>query len=164
MIRRLLAWSLTMNPAVHCALVLAYMALIFALSSTTIDPFGSQGFLELVVVNLAHVPIYFGLSVLVGLLMRKLIPGNAGGRPARIRAVLTVAVVLLYGISDEYHQSFTGRTPSAFDLASDLVGGVLGVLALGYLLDNRPAAKVFWLYASMLAVLAVAIVVIGCLH
>jgi hypothetical protein len=163
MIRRLLAWSLALSPAVHCALVLAYMALIFALSSTTIDPFASQGFLELVIVNLVHVPIYFGLSVLVGLLVRKLGPADDGGRPARIRAFLTVTVVLLYGASDEYHQSFTGRTPSAFDLASDLFGGILGVLALGYLLDNRPAAKVFWLSASLLAVLAVAIVVIGCL-
>ena len=163
MIRRLLAWSLTLSPAVHCALVLAYMALIFALSSTTIEPFASKGFLELVVVNLAHVPIYFGLSVLVGLLVRKFVPGDAGGRPGWIRAILTVIVVLLYGVSDEYHQSFTGRTPSAFDLASDLIGGVLGVLALGYLLDNRPAAKVFWLSAAMLAVLAVTIVVIGCL-
>ena len=91
MIRRLLAWSLTLSPAVHGALVLAYMALIFALSSTTIDPFASQGFLELVIVNLAHVPIYFGLSVLVGLLMRKLVPGDSDGRPARIRVTLPAA-------------------------------------------------------------------------
>jgi VanZ family protein len=44
-------------------------------------------------------------------------------------AVISAGIILfcfLYGISDEFHQSFIpGRTPSGFDLMADLTGGII---------------------------------------
>lgn len=46
--------------------------------------------------------------------------------------ILVVAFCLVYGISDEYHQSFIpGRQPSLGDLLADTVGAAL--LAVGWL-------------------------------
>jgi VanZ family protein len=46
--------------------------------------------------------------------------------PRRI-SLLVVFFCMLYGISDEYHQSFVPyRHPSAFDILADTVGGGMG--------------------------------------
>ena len=46
-------------------------------------------------------------------------------------ALWTLAVVLLYALSDEYHQSFVpGRHPDVFDIATDLVGAAVALAAL----------------------------------
>jgi VanZ family protein len=45
---------------------------------------------------------------------------------------------IVYGASDEWHQSFVpGRTPSAGDILADSVGVVLGLWFLGFLLARR---------------------------
>ena len=75
--------------------------------------------------------------------------------------LLAIGALLIYGLSDEYHQSFTGRHPSLLDLASDLIGGVLGVLLLGYLLDRRPSTGPFVLFCGGLAAAAVIVAYIG---
>ena len=46
-------------------------------------------------------------------------------------AVLVVLFCLLYGISDEFHQSFVpNRTPSLLDLAADTLGSVVAMTGL----------------------------------
>jgi VanZ family protein len=70
--------------------------------------------------NSAHAPL-FGLLALWMLLC---LP-RRGGWPVldRRAAVVVLAAVLLAGIVDEVHQSFTpGRDPSVADLLTDLVG------------------------------------------
>jgi VanZ family protein len=43
--------------------------------------------------------------------------------------LLTIAGVLLYGVSDEFHQSFVpGREVSAMDVLADVCGGTIAVL------------------------------------
>ncbi|MDR0551017.1 MAG: VanZ family protein [Spirochaetaceae bacterium] len=50
-------------------------------------------------------------------------------RPIR-SALITICAVSLYGIIDEFHQSFTpGRECSALDWLADTLGAVLGVSA-----------------------------------
>jgi VanZ family protein len=72
-----------------------------------------------------------GLSyaVLAALFVRAL----AGGalREMTFRWVpLAVLLAALYGVSDEFHQSFVpGRNPSVSDLVADTVGAVLGATA-----------------------------------
>jgi VanZ family protein len=45
--------------------------------------------------------------------------------------VVFVGIGVLYGVSDEWHQSFVaGRNPSAADLAADVAGIVLGYTAV----------------------------------
>ena len=43
--------------------------------------------------------------------------------PARVAVAVLIAT--LYGISDEFHQSFVGRDPTAQDWLADTVGAVL---------------------------------------
>ncbi len=48
------------------------------------------------------------------------------------RSVVAVVATLLYGASDEFHQYFVpGRSASLWDMAADLLGGVLAVLFWG---------------------------------
>ncbi len=55
----------------------------------------------------------------------------------RSRILLTILIVTLYGISDEFHQSFVPyRDPSVFDLMADIVGGSLGIY-IGHWLLRR---------------------------
>ncbi|MGH2566776.1 MAG: VanZ family protein [Bacteroidota bacterium] len=51
--------------------------------------------------------------------------------------VVVLTVIILYGISDEFHQSFVpGRQPW-YDVLADGVGGLLGLLVLGLQLQRR---------------------------
>ena len=49
-------------------------------------------------------------------------------RYAGLSSIKSLFFVVLYGISDEYHQSFTpGRSPKATDVLFDTLGGILGL-------------------------------------
>jgi VanZ family protein len=79
--------------------------------------------------------------VLYGVLGATLAWGHhSSGR--RISHVLLVLAGLLYGVSDEWHQSFVpGRNPSAGDLAADGVGTLVGYSASIALLRRRDPAE-----------------------
>jgi VanZ family protein len=48
--------------------------------------------------------------------------------------VLPVAIALLYGITDEWHQSYVpGRSPDVRDVVADTVGAVLAMLVVAWL-------------------------------
>jgi VanZ family protein len=60
-----------------------------------------------------------------------------GGRPRPAHLVVAFAVTVLYGASDELHQSFVPeRTGRLDDLVVDAAGALIG-LAFGYLLLSR---------------------------
>jgi VanZ family protein len=51
-------------------------------------------------------------------------------RVSMAAAAIGLAAAVLYGVSDEWHQSFVpGRDPSWDDLATDAVGAVAGAVA-----------------------------------
>ncbi|HUL44138.1 MAG TPA: VanZ family protein [Bacteroidota bacterium] len=51
--------------------------------------------------------------------------------------LLAILVVVIYGISDEFHQSFVpGRTPDVNDAAADSLGGLLAAVTI-FLLSLR---------------------------
>jgi VanZ family protein len=102
---------------------LAYMAFIFYMSS---GPINSP--------MLVQFPDYFlhsaGYSLLSVLLFWAL---NEGFCPKKIPGshFFPILITVLYGISDEFHQSFVpGRDPAINDVLSDAVGGILGVLCI----------------------------------
>ncbi|GMV21549.1 MAG: hypothetical protein AMXMBFR57_14980 [Acidimicrobiia bacterium] len=76
-----------------------------------------------------HVAHGLSYAVLAALFVRAL----AGGalREMTFRWVpLAVLLAALYGVSDEFHQSFVpGRNPSVSDLVADTVGAVVGATA-----------------------------------
>ncbi len=57
-------------------------------------------------------------------------------------SLLVVLFCLLYGISDEFHQSFIpGRFPSVLDLLADTIGAVVVVL-VWFRMKNRDQGRV----------------------
>lgn len=102
--------------------VILYMALIFGLSSIPAPPALPDG-----VDKDAHALLYAGLG---GLLVRAL----AGGWRRRVTiaaAGLAVAIAAVYGVSDEFHQSFVPpRQVETLDVVADAVGACLAAGAL----------------------------------
>jgi VanZ family protein len=102
---------------------LGWMGLIFVLSSQSDVP-GPLGLSAEVLAIAGHL---FMFGVLAFLVFRALTPWvrGLGGR-----AVLAFAFTVLYGVSDEIHQSFVaGRDASPFDIAVDAIGAAVVLLA-----------------------------------
>jgi len=104
------------HRALNAAAVAAYMGLIFlgsSMSGTGVpSTFGHY-------VSLLHIPEYAVLSALV----YPLFMGKRHPLP------LAIFICVLYGISDEMHQSFVpGRDTSPLDIIYDGVGATLGAL------------------------------------
>ncbi|BAZ93184.1 uncharacterized protein FOKN1_0782 [Thiohalobacter thiocyanaticus] len=76
--------------------------------------------------KLFHAIVY---AVLGGLYLALFRPGPAG-YAAQARW-LALGLAVLYGISDEWHQSFVpGREPDVLDVLADGVGAAVGVMVL----------------------------------
>lgn len=104
------------------ALTVGWMTLIFFLSAQPSLPIVSLFYgADL----LAHVAFY---GVLCVLLVRSLVPPQV--RTWKRVLILTI-LVIAYGVTDEYHQSFVaGRDASAWDILADGTGGFLVAVAL----------------------------------
>ena len=113
--------------------VVLLMAVIFLASSSS-DPVDLPGrFTD----KLAHMAIY---ALLGALIARALARGKPSATTAR-HIVLAVIVSTVYGVTDEWHQSFVpDRTPDVMDLLADATGafaGALFVMIAGRLLRVR---------------------------
>ena len=100
--------------------VVAYMAVIFLLSSMSSPP-GPEGWLS---DKAQHGIAYAGLAVVT-------LRATSGGRwwAASLRqSAVAWTIATLYGATDELHQAFTpGRTPDLLDLRADAVGAAVGL-------------------------------------
>ncbi|TKB28178.1 teicoplanin resistance protein VanZ [Desulfopila sp. IMCC35006] len=108
------AAALRMVPAIFT------MGTIFYLSHQTGDrlPLPALPGLD----KLAHLAAY---GLLAATVLFAVSARQKSTRPLRV-IILTVCFCLLYGISDEFHQSFIpGRTASVFDLMADGGGAVV---------------------------------------
>jgi VanZ family protein len=96
------------------------MAAIFYLSSIPDIPIAEPLAIS------GHSIGYFVLAVLV-------VRALAGGLPRRIGvrvAAIALLVTVVYGISDEFHQSFVpGREASVYDVVTDAIGALAGTIA-----------------------------------
>jgi VanZ family protein len=91
----------------------AWMALIFLLSSLSELPNAPAGLPQDVFLKLSHVVGYGVLALLIE---------HALARPRSGKPV-ALLLTMLYGLSDEWHQSFTpGRMPDPGDLLADVFG------------------------------------------
>ncbi|MCC7071933.1 MAG: VanZ family protein [Deltaproteobacteria bacterium] len=83
--------------------------------------------------KLLHAIAYAGLATLI-LIGARARTGHLGWS-ARLEAALGAT---LYGMSDEWHQSFVpGRGMSSYDLIADTAGACLGAFVLGVLVLRR---------------------------
>ncbi|MBP9854883.1 MAG: VanZ family protein [Candidatus Omnitrophica bacterium] len=66
---------------------------------------------------------------LFGLLLARAVNNTKPGMDQWTLIVISLVGALLYGLSDEFHQSFVpGRSVELFDLLADALGGFLGGL------------------------------------
>ncbi len=108
-----------MRFLIYRAPALAYMAVIFYVSSGPVGP-GIAGELP---DWLLHGAAYLMLYLLVFWAVHE----GAHPFPGRGGYVLPLLLTVLYGLSDEFHQSFVpARDASARDLIADAVGALLG--------------------------------------
>ncbi len=108
-------------------LAVLYAAFIFVLSDTpgdTLSAVGIPGWL----LNLAHAPLYAGLTSLVLLAL--------AGRMSAVRnspwpSLWTFGAVATYALTDEFHQRFVpGRSAALGDLALDIMGTIIALALL----------------------------------
>ena len=114
------AWRwLRRQPLLYLWLpVVAWMVLIFYLSAQPDLPTPAIDWLDLVISSTAHLFLFGVLALLWA---------RALGQQ-RFAWPVALAVVLLYALSDEFHQAFVpGRHPDPWDLACDALGAVLGL-------------------------------------
>ena len=101
--------------------VAIYMAGIFYFSSLP----GTQ-----LTIELPDKPIHLFLYSFMALLVVRAL---SGGLPARISSTVAggaLVVTVVYGVTDEFHQSFVpGRSADLQDLYADMAGAALGVSA-----------------------------------
>ena len=98
--------------------VAAWMAVIFAASSRPLP-----AYVAVLPDWSTHSAAFAALSILCC----RALAGGLGPALRRGDAVLAVVLSVVYGVSDEYHQSFVpGRTATAWDVAKDAVGAVMG--------------------------------------
>jgi VanZ family protein len=102
--------------------VVAYMALIFGLSSVSRTPAFVSG-----IDKYLHAMLYGGFGAL-------LVRGFAGGWHRRVTVsvvVTTILIAALYGVSDEFHQSFVpNRSVEVLDVMADTVGASIAAITL----------------------------------
>ena len=111
--------------------VAAWMGLIFWLSSLHTLPKTAPG-----IGDIQNVLGHFGAyGILAALAFWALTPYL---RSTRTRALTTMLVVLAYGISDEFHQSFVpGRSPDLKDILVDMMGAACMLVLLHWVARSR---------------------------
>jgi VanZ family protein len=120
----LIAWFWRWGP------VAAQMAAIFALSSIAKLPSLPGGLTD-------HTGHFIGYTLLGSLALRGFADARWQGvtSSAAWRSVLLAS---LYGITDEYHQSFVpGRTPAVDDWVVDTAGATIAALAILWIARTR---------------------------
>lgn len=116
----------------RAALVLAYMGAIVYLSSLPGNELARWGF-RAILFDLAHTPLYAGLT----LVTLWALVGHAAAR-----LVFVAALVLIFAVSDEWHQHFVpGRVFSSSDLFADAVGIGIGIALHEWVLPWIPLRR-----------------------
>jgi VanZ family protein len=121
------------NTALRFVPAIAWMGLIYVLSDQPRLPRVGGVSVELTSI-LGHFFVYLVLAALLWWAL------GALDISPRQRALLAFGGAVLYGLTDEWHQSFVpGRTPDVLDLATDAIGAAIGVLLVQRLARSERA-------------------------
>ncbi len=106
---------------------IAWMAFIFAMSSREQFP-QSFGVSASMLAIVAHMVLYGILATLLLLIV------DRNGSASWSTMLAAIAGAALYGVSDEFHQSFVpGRDASIFDVVVNTIGATIAVVAWPHL-------------------------------
>ena len=109
---------------------MAWAIVLFVLSSLSYLDLSSFPFSFLLNDKVTHLTLY---SVLVGTLRYGYLKSNCS---CSYWTIPTIGII--YGVSDEWHQSFVpGRNPSSADLLADVIGLFLGYVLTWWLLTKN---------------------------
>ncbi|WP_409341128.1 VanZ family protein [Paenibacillus sp. MBLB4367] len=132
-----------MRKAIRWLPSVIWMAVIFLLSARTADdmdsflPFFQWLFPAMRSFDWGHFVAYFILSI-------TFLWAIGGARPGWLMKAAAVGLCLLYGLSDEYHQSFVpGRMPDMLDIRNDLIGAAIAMLFVSIPLVRRAYAALY---------------------
>jgi len=115
----------TLNPVWWWVAAALYALGIFFFSAQSY-PFGIRR-LPFLVDKSVHILVYGLFSTVLFVAFRRSWPRT----PSLLVSGLALTVTVLYGISDEYHQSFVPlRRIDGYDLAADVVGAMLAQCAV----------------------------------
>jgi len=99
---------------------LAWMGFIFYLSSLPHIPYLEHGWYT----SLRDVAGHFAVYAVLALLWERALAAAGVARPAR----WAFLIALVYGLTDEFHQSFVpGRAPDLFDVLTDAAGAAFAL-------------------------------------
>ncbi len=108
--------------------VVLYMGLIFAVSSLEQPPLPVPEFEWVTIDKLYHFVEY---AILGGLLAMAFVNASPRRLPKQWRWGAAVVISILYGASDEWHQTFVpGRLATVADWVADALGAIVGVLGM----------------------------------
>lgn len=107
---------------------LLYMVLIFAISSMEQPPLPMPKFEWLTIDKLYHFVEY---AILGGLLSLAFVKARPSVVPLQSIWYIAALISILYGASDEWHQTFVpGRFATLADWVADVLGSIAGVLGV----------------------------------
>lgn len=113
--------------------VVSWALIIFLFSSLPTNPVSQVYWREFLVKKSAHV---FEYALFTILLYRALKESGVDKTEAGIYSII---LAVLYGVSDEFHQSFTpGREPKVRDVFFDTIGSIGSIYFLWKLLPKAP--------------------------
>lgn len=104
------------------------MALIFAISSMEQPPLPMPEFEWLTIDKLYH---FIEYAILGGLLARAFVAAKPSTVPSQRVWYIAALLSILYGASDEWHQTFVpGRFATFADWVADVLGSIAGVFGV----------------------------------
>ena len=107
---------------------LLYMALIFVVSSLEQPPLPMPKFEWLTIDKLYH---FIEYAILGGLLALAFVKARPSVMPSKFIWFVAAVLSILYGASDEWHQTFVpGRFATLADWVADVLGSIAGVLVV----------------------------------
>lgn len=116
----------TSQPVFRILVAIGWMCLIFLISARSSVP-QPPGITPEITSNVGHFSVYFVLAILIWWVL------GGFGLEGRRRWLLAFGLTVLYGISDEWHQTFVpGRQPDLMDLMVDGVGAACGLYVAGW--------------------------------
>ncbi len=111
------------RPMPRILATLGWMGVIFLISARSTVP-QPPGLTPAITSNLGHFSVYFVLAITVWWAL------GGFGLDGRRRWLLAFGLTVLYGLSDEWHQSFVpGRQPDVLDVMVDALGAICGLVA-----------------------------------
>ncbi|MCY4567662.1 MAG: VanZ family protein [Candidatus Poribacteria bacterium] len=117
-----------MNNLKYWAPPLLYMVIIFVISSLEQPPLPMPEFEWLTIDKLYH---FIEYAILGGLVARALVEARPSVVPSRLVWYVAAVFSILYGASDEWHQTFVpGRFATFADWVADVLGAIAGVLGV----------------------------------